>query len=58
MIQSAMGQGMLFTIRLPRDDRRVRFLPSITPDTNNEKAGGKTNMELRNSERNNVQGSE
>ena len=58
MIQSAMGQGMLFTIRLPRDDRRVRFLPPITPDTNNEKAGGKTNMELRNSERNNVQGSE
>lgn len=30
MIQSALGKGMLFTIRLPRDDRRVRFLPPIT----------------------------
>ncbi|MEI6080950.1 MAG: ATP-binding protein [Verrucomicrobiota bacterium] len=35
MIQSAMGQGMLFTIRLPRDDRRVRFLPPITEESKN-----------------------
>ena len=35
MIQSAQGQGMLFTIRLPREDRRVRFLPPITPITTN-----------------------
>ena len=27
MIQSAQGQGMLFTIRLPRQERRVRLLP-------------------------------
>jgi two-component system, sporulation sensor kinase E len=30
MIQSALGKGMLFTIRLPRQDRKVRFLPPIT----------------------------
>ncbi len=28
MIQSAQGQGMLFTIRLPRQERRVRLLPT------------------------------
>ena len=33
MIQSAQGQGMLFTIRLPRDDRRVRFLPPISEES-------------------------
>lgn len=33
MIQSALGKGMLFTIRLPRDDRRVRFLLPISSDT-------------------------
>jgi signal transduction histidine kinase len=32
MIQSALGKGMLFTIRLPRQDRRVRLLPAITED--------------------------
>ena len=32
MIQSALGKGMLFTIRLPRKDRRVRLLPAITED--------------------------
>jgi len=37
MIQSAKGQGMLFTIRLPRDDRRVRFLPPISQTTNTAK---------------------
>jgi PAS domain S-box-containing protein len=36
-IQSALGKGLLFTIRLPRDDRRVRFLPPITQSTTNEK---------------------
>jgi two-component system sensor histidine kinase HydH len=36
MIQSAMGQGMLFTIRLPRDDRRVRFLPPITEEKDSQ----------------------
>lgn len=30
MIQSALGKGMLFTIRLPRQDRKVRFLTSVT----------------------------
>jgi len=35
MIQSAMGQGMLFTIRLPRDDRHVRFLPPISEKSKN-----------------------
>jgi PAS domain S-box-containing protein len=35
MIQSVMGQGMLFTIRLPRDDRRVRFLPPISEESKN-----------------------
>jgi two-component system, sporulation sensor kinase E len=38
MIQSAMGKGMLFTIRLPRVDRRVRFLPPITPRSTNEES--------------------
>ena len=33
MIQSAMGKGMLFTIRLPRVDRRVRFLPPISKES-------------------------
>ena len=36
-LKSAAGKGLLFTIRLPRDDRRVRFLPPITenqPTTN------------------------
>ena len=31
-LRSAAGKGLLFTIRLPRDDRRVRFLPPISPD--------------------------
>lgn len=29
-LKSAAGKGLLFTIRLPRQDRRVRLLPSIT----------------------------
>jgi signal transduction histidine kinase len=29
-LKSAAGKGLLFTIRLPRDDRRVRFLPPIS----------------------------
>lgn len=33
MIQSALGKGMLFTIRLPRQDRRVRLLPPVTPSS-------------------------
>ncbi len=28
MLESAKGKGLIFTIRLPRQDRRVRFLPS------------------------------
>jgi len=35
MIQSALGKGMLFTIRLPRQDRRVRLLPTSTPEEDN-----------------------
>jgi signal transduction histidine kinase len=31
-LRSAAGKGLLFTIRLPRDDRRVRFLPPISPE--------------------------
>lgn len=31
MIQSARGKGMLFTIRIPRQDRKVRFLPPSNP---------------------------
>jgi PAS domain S-box-containing protein len=31
-LRSAAGKGLLFTIRLPRDDRRVRFLPPISSD--------------------------
>lgn len=31
-LKSAAGKGLLFTIRLPRDDRRVRFLPPISSD--------------------------
>jgi PAS domain S-box-containing protein len=30
-LKSAAGKGVLFTIRIPRDDRRIRFLPPITP---------------------------
>ena len=29
MLESAEGKGLIFTIRLPRNDRRVRFLPAI-----------------------------
>jgi PAS domain S-box-containing protein len=29
-LRSAAGKGVIFTIRIPRDDRRVRFLPPIT----------------------------
>jgi PAS domain S-box-containing protein len=29
-LKSAAGKGVIFTIRIPRDDRRVRFLPPIT----------------------------
>ena len=29
VLNSAEGKGLVFTIRLPRDDRRVRFLPPI-----------------------------
>ncbi|MFZ4116347.1 MAG: sensor histidine kinase [Chthoniobacterales bacterium] len=30
MLESSAGKGLIFTIRLPRDDRRVRFLPAGT----------------------------
>jgi PAS domain S-box-containing protein len=30
VLKSAEGKGLIFTIRLPRDDRRVRFLPPIS----------------------------
>lgn len=30
MLESAEGKGLIFTIRLPRNDHRVRFLPPIT----------------------------
>ena len=29
-LKSAAGKGVIFTIRIPREDRRVRFLPPIT----------------------------
>ncbi|HLB33863.1 MAG: PAS domain-containing sensor histidine kinase [Verrucomicrobia bacterium RIFCSPHIGHO2_12_FULL_41_10] len=29
MLENAEGKGLIFTIRLPRSDRRVRFLPPI-----------------------------
>lgn len=29
MLESTEGKGLIFTIRLPRNDRRVRFLPAI-----------------------------
>ena len=32
-LKSAAGKGMLFTIRLPRQDRRVRFLPPISEES-------------------------
>lgn len=32
VLNSASGKGLLFTIRLPRQDRRVRFLPPISKD--------------------------
>ena len=35
-LRSAAGKGLLFTIRLPRDDRRVRFLPPIVPESSSE----------------------
>ena len=35
-LRSAAGKGLLFTIRLPRDDRRVRFLPPISPEKEGE----------------------
>lgn len=31
MLENAEGKGLIFTIRLPRSDRRVRFLPPIEP---------------------------
>ena len=31
ILESAEGRGLVFTIRIPRIDRRVRFLPAITP---------------------------
>jgi len=36
MIQRVMGQGILFTIRLPRDDRSVRFLPPISEEKDSQ----------------------
>ncbi len=33
MLQSALGKGTLFTIRLPRPDRRVRFLPPVSSES-------------------------
>jgi signal transduction histidine kinase len=29
ILESAEGKGLVFTIRIPRIDRRIRFLPSI-----------------------------
>ena len=29
MLESSEGKGLIFTIRLPREDRRARFLPAI-----------------------------
>ena len=29
MLENAAGKGLIFTIRLPRSDSRVRFLPPI-----------------------------
>lgn len=38
-LRSAAGKGLLFTIRLPRDDRRVRFLPPISPEEGSIQSG-------------------
>jgi PAS domain S-box-containing protein len=35
-LRSAAGKGLLFTIRLPRDDRKVRFLPPISEDKHSQ----------------------
>ena len=32
MLESTQGKGLIFTIRLPRHDRRVRFLPPMKGD--------------------------
>jgi len=34
------GKGVIFTIRIPRDDRRVRFLPPITPKAGDKDSQG------------------
>ena len=34
ILESADGKGLIFTIRLPRIDRRIRFLPSTDPQNN------------------------
>ena len=34
MLESTEGKGLVFTIRLPRQDRRVRFLPAIEKEEN------------------------
>ena len=47
ILESAEGKGLVFTIRIPRIDRRVRFLPPISQM--NEKTGEKLNVELRKS---------
>jgi two-component system sensor histidine kinase HydH len=31
ILESAEGKGLVFTIRIPRIDRRIRFLPPIDP---------------------------
>lgn len=35
MLESAEGKGLIFTIRLPRQDRPVRFLPAREEEKNN-----------------------
>ena len=36
MLESAEGKGLVFTIRLPRQDRRARFLPAREEQQNND----------------------
>ncbi len=38
ILESAEGKGLVFTIRIPRIDRRIRFLPPIDQSDQNDKS--------------------
>ena len=40
MLESAEGKGLVFTIRLPRQDRRARFLPAREDETTEKNSQG------------------